>query len=71
MNNPEKILHGFLELSVSGDQLERFLNLCHARAVSLERIRYLSEKNITTRISINVDIPDVAREPEQQNHTKK
>lgn len=30
MNNPEKILHGFLELSVSGDQLERFLNLCHA-----------------------------------------
>ena len=53
MNNPEKILHGFLELSVSGDQLERFLNLCHARAVSLERIRYLSEKNITTRISIN------------------
>ena len=26
MNNPEKILHGFLELSVSGDQLERFLN---------------------------------------------
>ena len=35
MNNPEKILHGFLELSVSGDQLERFLNLCHARAVSL------------------------------------
>mgnify|MGYP000025394385 CR=1 FL=1 len=45
MNNPEKILHGFLELSVSGDQLERFLNLCHARAVSLERIRYLSEKN--------------------------
>ena len=53
MNNPEKILHGFLELSVSGDQLERFLNLCHARAVSLERIRYLSEKKITTRISIN------------------
>jgi len=53
MNNPEKILHGFLEISVSGDQLERFLNLCHARAVSLERIRYLSEKNITTRISIN------------------
>ena len=44
MNNPEKILHGFLEISVSGDQLERFLNLCHARAVSLERIRYLSEK---------------------------
>ena len=40
MNDPEKILHGFLELSVSGDQLERFLNLCHARAVSLERIRY-------------------------------
>ena len=36
MNNPEKILHGFLELSVSGDQLERFLNLCHARAVSLK-----------------------------------
>ena len=53
MNDPEKILHGFLEISVSGDQLERFLNLCHARAVSLERIRYLSEKNITTRISIN------------------
>ena len=31
MNNPEKILHGFIEISVSGDQLERFLNLCHAR----------------------------------------
>ena len=37
MNDPEKILHGFLEISVSGDQLERFLNLCHARDVSLER----------------------------------
>ena len=24
MNNPEKILHGFLEISVSGDQLKRF-----------------------------------------------
>ena len=53
MNDPEKILHGFLEISVSGDQLERFLNLCHARDVSLEKIRHQSEKNITTHISIN------------------
>lgn len=44
MNNPEKILHGFLELSVSGDQLERFLNLCHARAVSLENESVICQK---------------------------
>ena len=53
MNDPEKILHGFLEISVSGDQLERFLNLCHARAVSLEKICHQSEKTITTHISIS------------------
>ena len=53
MKDPEKILHGFLEISVSGDQLERFLNLCHARDVSLEKIRHRSEKTITTNISIS------------------
>ena len=37
MNAPEKFLHGFLKISVSGDQLERFLNLCHAREVPLEK----------------------------------
>ena len=26
MNAPEKFLHGFLKISVSGDQLERFIN---------------------------------------------
>ncbi len=53
MNAPEKFLHGFLKISVSGDQLERFLNLCHAREIPLKKIWHQSEQNITAYISIN------------------
>ena len=52
MDGPEKFLHGFLKISVSGDQLERFLNLCHAREIPLERICRQTENSITAYISI-------------------
>lgn len=52
MNDPEKMVHGFLKISVSGNQLERFLNLCHARTIPLEKICYQSENRITAHISI-------------------
>ena len=40
MENPGKVFCGYVKISVSGDQLERFLNLCRARGISMEKIRY-------------------------------
>ena len=40
MENPGKVFFGYVKISVSGDQLERFLNLCRARGISMEKIRY-------------------------------
>ena len=40
MGNPGKIFRGYVKISVSGEQLERFLNLCRARGISMGKIRY-------------------------------
>ena len=52
MDGPEKFFHGFLKISVSGGQLERFLNLCHAREIPLGKIYRQSESSMTAYISI-------------------
>ena len=52
MESPEKIARGFVKLSLSGEQLERFLNLCRGRGILLENIRPVEEKKLTAVISI-------------------
>ena len=32
-SNPQKMIHGFVKIAVSGEQTERFLNLCRAREI--------------------------------------
>ena len=44
MNDPEKILHGFLELSVSGDQLERFLKFVPRQSCLLWKESVICQK---------------------------
>lgn len=51
-SNPQKMIHGFVKIAVSGEQTERFLNLCRAREIHLQKVRSLSEKNISAYISI-------------------
>ncbi|MFR7901225.1 MAG: sporulation protein YqfD [Ruminococcus sp.] len=41
-----------VKISVSGEQIERFLNLCRARGLLLENVRLPEEKKLTARISI-------------------
>lgn len=53
MDGSQKFLRGFLKISISGDQIERFLNLCHARAIPLENVFHQSENSITAYISVN------------------
>lgn len=52
MESPEKIARGFVKISISGDQIERFLNLCRARGILLENIRLTEAKKLTAHISI-------------------
>ena len=50
----EKILrlfYGYLTVMIRGEQLERFLNLCRSRGISLERIRYMQEEQIMAQMS--------------------
>ena len=52
MESPEKFVRGSVKISVSGEQIERFLNLCRARGLLLENVRLPEEKKLTARISI-------------------
>ena len=52
MESPEKFVRGSVKISVSGEQLERFLNLCRARAIHLENIRHTEEKKLTAVLAI-------------------
>ena len=52
MESPEKFVRGSVKISVSGEQLERFLNLCRARAIHLENIRHTGEKKLTAVLAI-------------------
>lgn len=52
MESPEKFVRGSVEISVSGEQLERFLNLCRARGIHLENIRHTGEKKLTAVLAI-------------------
>ena len=50
----EKILrlfYGYLTVMIRGEQLERFLNLCRSRGISLEKIRYMQEEQIMAQMS--------------------
>ena len=52
MESPEKFVRGSVKISVSGEQIERFLNLCRARGLLLENVCLPEEKKLTARISI-------------------
>ena len=47
MGNPGNVFHGYIKISVSGNQLERFLNLCRARGISLGKIQYQGTEELT------------------------
>ena len=39
MESPEKFVRGSVKISVSAEQIERFLKLCRARGLLLENVR--------------------------------
>ena len=46
-----RLVYGYLTVLISGEQIERFLNLCKSRGISLEKIRYLQERQIMAQMS--------------------
>lgn len=47
-----RFLQGYVKISIEGEQLERFLNLCRSRQISLRGLCYAEETKLLAKISL-------------------
>ena len=48
-----RFLSGYVRITIEGEQLERFLNLCKSRGISIRNVKYTGEKMLTAVLSIH------------------
>ncbi len=48
-----RFLFGYVRITIEGEQLERFLNLCKSRGISIRNVKYTGEKMLTAVLSIH------------------
>ena len=68
MTDPEDFLRGKVKVRLSGEQLERFLNLCKARGLLLKKVRYI-EKDIKIQEMKHPSAKSVQRKKRQPEVT--
>lgn len=47
-----RFLSGYVHITIEGEQLERFLNLCRGRGISIRQVKYAGENMLTAIISV-------------------
>lgn len=48
-----RFLSGYVGITIEGEQLERFLNLCKSRGISIRNVKHTGEKILTAVLSIH------------------
>ena len=71
MTDPEDFLHGKVKLRLSGEQLERFLNLCKARGLLLKKVQYIETKDIKIQETKHLSAKKVQRKKKQAEEASK
>lgn len=47
-----KFLAGYVRITIEGEQLERFLNLCRSRGISIQKVRYAGDNMLSAIIGV-------------------
>lgn len=71
MTDPADFLHGKVKLRLSGEQLERFLNLCKARGLLLKKVQYIETKDIEIQERKHPSAKRVQRKKRQSEESLK